>query len=181
MSNQTNISHIIFNQMSDTKYSTVTKTDGEFYVTPDYLDLPLLLHQYTDHKLNDISWLRSDTFSWQSGDVYKTVYDKLVSEYNNENSITKYAHTGIYSTNKIMTSNNTPEGYEASVSSSYSETHYPAYKAFDDIVGGYFDGYQNSWCAISDKNEWIQLYYGGSCGRRAKRSSAIKSKQHSLN
>lgn len=107
MSNQTNISHIIFNQMSDTKYSTVTKTDGEFYVTPDYLDLPLLLHQYTDHKLNDISWLRSDTFSWQSGDVYKTVYDKLVSEYNNENSITKYAHTGIYSTNKIMTSNNT--------------------------------------------------------------------------
>lgn len=30
MSSQSNISHIIFNQMSDTKYSTVTKTDGEF-------------------------------------------------------------------------------------------------------------------------------------------------------
>lgn len=83
MSSSTDVSRIVFNQMSDTKYGTLTPTEGEFYCTPDYLDLPILTYQYTDHILNDIQWLRADTFSWQSGDVYKTVYDKLVSESNN--------------------------------------------------------------------------------------------------
>ena len=89
MSNQTNINNIIFNQLSESKYNQIIPEEGEFYVTPDYINLPLLTSMWFDHIVNDISWLRADTFSWQSGDVYKTVYDKLVSEYNNENSITK--------------------------------------------------------------------------------------------
>lgn len=44
---------------------------------------PILSCMWSDHLINDIRWLRADTFSWQSGDVYKTVYDKLVEEYNN--------------------------------------------------------------------------------------------------
>lgn len=42
--------------------------------------LPILTHVFSDHKLNDISWLNADTFSWQSGDVYKAAYEHLVSD-----------------------------------------------------------------------------------------------------
>lgn len=44
---------------------------------------PLLTNIWSDHILNDISWLRADTFSWQSGDVYTSVYNLLESEWNN--------------------------------------------------------------------------------------------------
>ena len=33
--------------------------------------------KWADHILNNISWLRADTFSWQSGDVYKAAYEHL--------------------------------------------------------------------------------------------------------
>lgn len=37
----------------------------------------LLDYKWTDHLLNDVSWLRSDTFSWQPGSVYTPVYNHL--------------------------------------------------------------------------------------------------------
>ena len=40
----------------------------------------LFTYQPSDHLLNDIQWLRADTFSWQSGDVYKTAYNHLVND-----------------------------------------------------------------------------------------------------
>ena len=43
--------------------------------------MPLLSFMWADHKLNDISWLRADTFSWQSGDVYQLAYQHLVNDY----------------------------------------------------------------------------------------------------
>lgn len=43
-------------------------------------NLPILTHVFSDHKLNDISWLNADTFSWQSGDVYVAAYEHLVSD-----------------------------------------------------------------------------------------------------
>lgn len=43
-------------------------------------NLPILYHTWSDHLLNNISWLRADTFSWQSGDVYKAAYEHLVSD-----------------------------------------------------------------------------------------------------
>lgn len=36
--------------------------------------------KWTDHQLNDIRFLRADTFSWQSGDVYVTSYNHLVQD-----------------------------------------------------------------------------------------------------
>ena len=45
--------------------------------------MPLLSFMWADHQLNDISWLRADTFSWQSGAVYTAVYQHLVDDYNN--------------------------------------------------------------------------------------------------
>lgn len=42
--------------------------------------MPLLSFMWADHQLNDISWLRADTFSWQSGAVYAAVYQHLVDD-----------------------------------------------------------------------------------------------------
>lgn len=40
--------------------------------------MPLLSFMWADHVLNDASWLRADTFSWQSGAVYQAAYAHLV-------------------------------------------------------------------------------------------------------
>ena len=38
--------------------------------------------KWADHILNNISWLRADTFSWHSGNVYTAVYQHLVDDIN---------------------------------------------------------------------------------------------------
>ena len=40
-------------------------------------------HKFSDHLLNDPSWVRSDTFSWQDGGIYFTAYEELEKEFNN--------------------------------------------------------------------------------------------------
>ncbi len=49
--------------------------------------LPLLTPIWSGHLVDDISYLRSDTFAWQDGSVYSAVYNKLVEEYDDENSV----------------------------------------------------------------------------------------------
>lgn len=41
----------------------------------------LLDYKWVDHQLNDQSWLRADTFSWQDGTVYSDAYNHLVDEF----------------------------------------------------------------------------------------------------
>lgn len=55
-------------------------TDGvnAFWKSP--AGLPLLSHLWSDHLLNDASFLRADTFSWQNGNVYKSAYEHLVDD-----------------------------------------------------------------------------------------------------
>lgn len=36
--------------------------------------------KWADHILNDASWLRADTFSWQDGGVYQAAYNHLVAD-----------------------------------------------------------------------------------------------------
>ena len=43
----------------------------------------LFTWQWADHELNDVQWLRADTFSWQSGAVYQAAYQHLADDYNN--------------------------------------------------------------------------------------------------
>ena len=43
-------------------------------------------HKWADHILDDPSWLRADTFSWQSGAVYQAAYQHLVDDVNNSTS-----------------------------------------------------------------------------------------------
>ena len=55
--------------------------DGDLVFTPDSsLKGNLFDFKWTDHKLNDISWLNADTFSWQSGDVYEAAYNHLAED-----------------------------------------------------------------------------------------------------
>lgn len=44
--------------------------------------LPLLTFVWADHKFNDVSWLRADTFSWQRGAMYQAAYQHLVDDIN---------------------------------------------------------------------------------------------------
>ena len=66
------------------------------------------VHQYNGTKLplfypsrfpwvaNNIEWLRADTFSWQSGDVYSAAYAELVSIYNAEGGANETETIGAY-------------------------------------------------------------------------------------
>lgn len=57
------------------------QTDGETAVWSEMpRHLPLFSHLWADHKLNDTSFLRADTFSWQSGDIYKSAYEHLAKD-----------------------------------------------------------------------------------------------------
>ena len=65
-------------------------TDVEFYTTKQIdelleksggASLPILMPMWSDHVINDISWLRANTFSWHSGDVYKAAYEHLANEF----------------------------------------------------------------------------------------------------
>ena len=69
---------------------------------------PLLTSFWTDHLLNRMDMLRSDTFSWQSGAKYSSVYNELLSEYNNASSTTKTDTIG----SVTITYKLTPKGYK---------------------------------------------------------------------
>lgn len=59
---------------------------------------PLLSCMWADHKLNSVSWLRADTFSWQSGNIYISAYNHLVEDlYDSGTTI----HTEVISGNTI--------------------------------------------------------------------------------
>lgn len=55
--------------------------ENDIVFTPDIsCRLPLLTPMWFDHITNDMSWLRADTFSWQSGDVYVAAYAHLTDD-----------------------------------------------------------------------------------------------------
>ena len=49
----------------------------------------LFHHDWFDYQLNDIAWLRADTFSWQDGTVYSNAYNHLVADYQGGTSQTE--------------------------------------------------------------------------------------------
>lgn len=57
-------------------------TKGDKIIAGTGTITPLLTSIWSDHILNDISWLRADTFSWQSGDVYTAAYQHLLADIN---------------------------------------------------------------------------------------------------
>jgi len=49
----------------------------------------LFHHDWFDYQLNDMAWLRADTFSWQDGTVYSNAYNHLVDDATNGTSQTE--------------------------------------------------------------------------------------------
>ena len=49
----------------------------------------LLDFKWTDHILNELSWLRADTFSWQGGSVYVGAYNHILADYSGGTSQTE--------------------------------------------------------------------------------------------
>lgn len=81
-------------------------TQGGKTIGSGSASLPILTHVFSDHKLNDISWLNADTFSWQSGDVYVAAYEHLLNDYNSLPAGVLYAWS--YSGETYYTKTSTP-------------------------------------------------------------------------
>ncbi|MCM1497271.1 MAG: collagen-like protein [Clostridium sp.] len=43
--------------------------------------------KWSDHELNNISWVRSDDFEWKEGSVYLAAYNEILSEYTSNDSL----------------------------------------------------------------------------------------------
>lgn len=90
----------------------------------------LFHHDWFDYQLNDMAWLRADTFSWQNGTVYSDAYDHLVADYNGGTSQTEtvgsYTITYVLATDghKITTD-------ETNVSNIYNESGVAWYYILD--------------------------------------------------
>lgn len=59
---------------------TVDSSGTLYAAQQNFYTPPLLFCTWFDHIVNQVSWLRADTFSWQSGDVYTAVYNHLVND-----------------------------------------------------------------------------------------------------
>ena len=61
------------------EFLTTDGTDASWSDTigyhPDLFDV-----KWADHILNDVQWLRADTFSWQAGSVYQAAYQHLADD-----------------------------------------------------------------------------------------------------
>ena len=49
----------------------------------------LFHHDWFDYQLNDMDWLRADTFSWQDGTVYTNAYNHLVDDIDGKTASTE--------------------------------------------------------------------------------------------
>ena len=90
------VQELVINTLTQAQFDAAkeagTLSPYELYGTPDTsARLPVLTPMWFDHISNDVSWLRADTFSWQSGDVYVAAYQHLVADYENIASETLYA------------------------------------------------------------------------------------------
>lgn len=122
--------------------STVTMPDeptNDQIVNKEYVDThsgtssfhPNLFDwKWADHKLNDMSWLRADTFSWQSGAVYNAAYKHLRNDMFNWASW-NYDGTIIYTKKRY------PEVGEMAYSNSSLTTEVGAITSITDDLGAY--------------------------------------------
>lgn len=60
------------------------KLVGTNHFAPNIFD-----HKWADHILNDVSWIRADSFSWQNGTLYKAAYEHLVNDFENSSAQTE--------------------------------------------------------------------------------------------
>ena len=129
------------------------------------LNLPFSLFQYqwSSFILNNASWLRADTFSWQSGAVYVSAYEQLLTEYNEGTSETAEGITyRLTSTGKKIAL----ADQETAIISLYASTGAALYYILDTenerfklprgLHGTVVQSYQNG-------TDWYRIYSDGWC------------------
>lgn len=84
MTKDTKLSELVINKMTTAQYEALEEKDpNQLYIVTDgtLSGFDLFDHKWEDHILDDMSWLRADTFSWQDGEKYKSAYNHLVDEF----------------------------------------------------------------------------------------------------
>ena len=86
MATDTVLNELILQEVTQAEYEQLEKDnlldENRVYLTPDNsLKGVLFDFKWADHLLNDISWLRGDTFSWHDGEMYKAAYNHLVADF----------------------------------------------------------------------------------------------------
>lgn len=86
------VQELVVNTLTQAQFKAAqeagTLSPYELYGTPDTsVRLPVLTPMWFDHLANDVSWLRADTFSWQSGDVYIAAYEHLTEDLESANRL----------------------------------------------------------------------------------------------
>ena len=104
----------LYEQQGQAGYYTIDETNknftlpmGEIYGMIEQKGTyhpPLLSTMWSDHLINEMSWLRADTFSWQDGNTYSKAYNELLTEYNDSSSVEE--------TEGEITFKRTPKGYK---------------------------------------------------------------------
>ena len=148
------------NQSGD---STIALDGGSSY-HPDLFDW-----KWADHQLNDVQWLRADTFSWQSGSVYQAAFDELFNDI--------YTHTTWYVSDQplVRTYSPTPVVGDPVYYELYPTTQVGTVTAYDDVnntitvSNGYTYAY-NSNQYVTPTTETVAgitvTYYPGTSGRK---------------
>lgn len=131
-------------------------TDGEnaYWGTPSVFDL--FDNKWADHILNNTSWLRADTFSWQNGEVYKSAYEHLVEDFNK--STQKLDGVFVNWKQPILTANTTATEFgDVVVTASGNYSGYDAWKCMNGIKSG-TDPY-SGWGTNNTNAGWIQIVF----------------------
>lgn len=72
----------IFESTQNNNLNNQVTDAGYWQIRPFSAKLPIFWYDFFDHEIDDVSWLRADTFSWQDGTVYTEAYNHLVTDYN---------------------------------------------------------------------------------------------------
>jgi hypothetical protein len=104
------------------KELAVLVTDGVNASWEKQATFNLLDRKESNYILDDIRWLRADTFSWQSGDLYPTVYEHLVEDFEAAEGEKWYAFETYGGTPEVPT----PDGGTTYTSVLWSKTNSPA-------------------------------------------------------
>lgn len=132
----------------------------------------LLDWKWSDHIINSMEWLRADTFSWQSGSVYTSVYNHLVAD--NSSGTSQTETVGSYTISYKLA----PDGHkittdESTVANIYNETGEAWYYVLD-TTNQRFKLPRSSHGNIVEKyqsgTEWYRVYSDGWCEQGGEKS-----------
>lgn len=79
----------IFESLQNNNLNNAITDEDYWTIKPFTSSLVLFTPQWFDYEIEDVSWLRADTFSWQDGNVYSEAYNHLVADYNGGTSQTE--------------------------------------------------------------------------------------------